>query len=1107
MTKQWTYTYSTNIGAWTVGDLAGIEETEQITNLSATNYQVINTFQYSNAPLAYQVVNTYETMDWSAWTNVVLVTNTVGTGTAAETTTYTYWDPATFGAGSMTLVQSIVHSDGSWVYYAGYDTNGNPTDVYSSFGDVPLSGYSSGRETTYTYDPNSAGVSASGDNGTADPYVPRRTIQEMNGNEVSRSYTVFPSEYERLDIQCTAVGAAWNASGNLITTNVFYTNGPDQFLLQSVLRPDGTMTACNYITNAICQTNIVVSGQPDPTGAYVLDGVSNAAAVNIFGQNVSSADYDVRSGLTLSRDLYSNFDSFDRPQQVTHLDGTTEYTYYACCGLDYTLDKDGVTTEYLYDPDKRQIGYERDNNAGWIAYTNLLDAASRAVGSYRVGSDNSVVTISRSAYDTAGELVARTNALGGATIYTHANNGSTGALVRSTVYPDGGVITNLYYVDGSLKETFGTGAHGKAYGYGYGTDVNGNTCSYTVETNLSATGSLTAEWTETFSDMAGRTTEILYADGHYSQSFYNAQGQLAKQIDPDGVTTLFQYDAKGNLAYTAADMNQNGIIDFSGSDRITQTTNDVTTDHGATVTRSRTYVWLDGQSTGTLVSMAESSANGLTNWQTRFRDTSTPVTTESTTSYGADSRTAITVAPDNSYMINDYSFGRLVSSTHFDSTGVQIGGTTYGYDPQGRQNTMTDARNGTTTLVYNNADLVATNTTPNPGDGSPESTVTTYNNMLQTTGVTQPDATVVNSVYLLTGELGLQYGSRTYPVAYSYDYAGRMQTMTNWSDYAGNSGARVTTWTYDPYRGFLTNKTYAGGTDGPSYTYTGAGRLKTRVWARGITTTYSYGTGGDLTNVSYSDGVTPSVGYAYDRLDRQNSITWTNITDALTYNLANQLQIESFSGGILNGLSVTNGYDSYLRRTMLAALSGSSQLLSATYGYDNASRLASVTDGNNNSATYSYLANSPLVSQITFKQSGLTRMTTTKQWDYLNRLTQISSAPSAAYTSPLTYNYNYNPANQRTKDTLADGSYWIYGYDSLGQVTNGCKYFSTGTPVPGQQFDYTFDTIGNRTQTEAGGDTNGANLRVANYYANNLNQITNRDIPAYVDIMGASDLP
>jgi len=146
------------------------------------------------------------------------------------------------------------------------------------------------------------------------------------------------------------------------------------------------------------------------------------------------------------------------------------------------------------------------------------------------------------------------------------------------------------------------------------------------------------------------------------------------------------------------------------------------------------------------------------------------------------------------------------------------------------------------------------------------------------------------------------------------------------------------------------------------------------------------------------------------------------------------------------------------------------------------------------------------VSQIVFATNGVTRMTTTKQYDYLNRLTQISSQPSAAYTLPLAFNYNYNPANQRTQDTLADGSYWVYGYDSLGQVTNGCKYFSDGTPVAGQQFDYTFDTIGNRTQTQTGGNQSGVPLRVANYYANSLNQITNRDVPGNVDVMGASIL-
>jgi RHS repeat-associated protein len=232
--------------------------------------------------------------------------------------------------------------------------------------------------------------------------------------------------------------------------------------------------------------------------------------------------------------------------------------------------------------------------------------------------------------------------------------------------------------------------------------------------------------------------------------------------------------------------------------------------------------------------------------------------------------------------------------------------------------------------------------------------------------------------------------------------------------------------------------------------------------------------------------------------------TAQDITDTMSYNLANQLLGESFNGGVLNGLAVTNQYDSDLRRTTLSAMASGSSLTTAIYGYDHASRLVSVADAGGNLATNTYLANSPLVSQIVFKQGSTTRMTTTKQYDYLNRLTLISSAPSASYTAPLTFNYNYNAANQRTHNTLADGSYWVYGYDSLGQVTNACKYFADGTPVAGQQFDYTFDTIGNRTQTLAGGDATGANLRTANYYANSLNQITNRDVPPFVDVLGAS---
>jgi RHS repeat-associated protein len=150
------------------------------------------------------------------------------------------------------------------------------------------------------------------------------------------------------------------------------------------------------------------------------------------------------------------------------------------------------------------------------------------------------------------------------------------------------------------------------------------------------------------------------------------------------------------------------------------------------------------------------------------------------------------------------------------------------------------------------------------------------------------------------------------------------------------------------------------------------------------------------------------------------------------------------------------------------------------------------------------LANSPLVGQIAFKQSGTTCMTTTKQYDYLNRLTSISSAPSGTGVAPVPFSYTYNSANQRVQSALVDGSYWSYNYDSLGQVTSGKKYWADGTPVAGQQFDYAFDTIGNRNSTKTGGDETGANQRSASYTNNTLNQITGRDVPGYVDIKGIS---
>jgi hypothetical protein len=64
------------------------------------------------------------------------------------------------------------------------------------------------------------------------------------------------------------------------------------------------------------------------------------------------------------------------------------------------------------------------------------------------------------------------------------------------------------------------------------------------------------------------------------------------------------------------------------------------------------------------------------------------------------------------------------------------------------------------------------------------------------------------------------------------------------------------------------------------------------------------------------------------------------------------------------------------------------------------------------SATYSYLANSPMVEQIAFANNGSAVMTTRKTYDKLNRLRSISTLnPQQATLN--SFSYQYNDANRK----------------------------------------------------------------------------------------------
>jgi RHS repeat-associated protein len=494
----------------------------------------------------------------------------------------------------------------------------------------------------------------------------------------------------------------------------------------------------------------------------------------------------------------------------------------------------------------------------------------------------------------------------------------------------------------------------------------------------------------------------------------------------------------------------------------------------------------------------ETSTDGLRTWNTIWNN-GTAVTSQARTAFDAANgyRYVTNIAPDSSYSVAITRYGTNVSLTRFDSLNNQLSSINYSYDAHGRQNTVTDARTGTTTYTFNDADQVVTVTTPDPGNGA-QVTTNYYDSMGRIWKTTLPDNTSVTNEYFLTGQLKKTYGSRTYPVEYSYDSQGRMKTMKTWQNFAGDSGTAMTTWNYDIYRGWLTNKTYDGGAAGPAYTYTSAGKLKSRVWARGITTTYSYNNAGDLSTVSYSDG-TVGVTNGYNRLGRLAAVTNGTAVCAFTYNNVGQLLSEAYSAGPLAGLTVTNGYDNLLRRSAVA-VSNIAETVSR-YGYDAASRLAAVTNGTL-TASYGYLANSPLIEMMNFKDNGNTRLTVSNRYDALNRLSGKLSTASGGAT--FGFDYAYNSSNQRTAITNEDAARWQYQYDSLGQVTSGKRFWSDGTNVAGQQFEYAFDDVGNRKWASFGGDQYGASLREGFYTNNSLNQITSRTIPGFANVLGSA---
>jgi RHS repeat-associated protein len=382
--------------------------------------------------------------------------------------------------------------------------------------------------------------------------------------------------------------------------------------------------------------------------------------------------------------------------------------------------------------------------------------------------------------------------------------------------------------------------------------------------------------------------------------------------------------------------------------------------------------------------------------------------------------------------------------------------------------------------------------------------------------ITFPNGTQSHYDYDSRGQQVKIWGEGSYPQELIYDplYEDLIELHTfrnelgfngdNWPFVGTNFDATV--WTYDPATGLLLTKTDASGR-GYTNGYDIANALISRSSARGLIITNGYDCFGDIVEKTYSDSGSTVTMTGYNSLGQPTQVSDAFGATVITYDDdGNFTGLEYLGDSPFYGYSLVNGIDPIYGKDSVGIVDqGVATVLRYDFGFDsNTGRFLSVSNGNTE-ITYGYSTNADLVNSTMFKVGGTPILKTARTWDYGYRLRSIQNTEASSCISGNVY--VYDEADHRVQSHLADESKWKYDYNSRNELISGKRYWDDSTAIAGQQYKYSYDAIGNRFSTASGGDSWGANLRLAQYRVNGLNQYTTNDNPAFVQIIGVANAP
>jgi RHS repeat-associated protein len=555
----------------------------------------------------------------------------------------------------------------------------------------------------------------------------------------------------------------------------------------------------------------------------------------------------------------------------------------------------------------------------------------------------------------------------------------------------------------------------------------------------------------------GQVSTITNALGHVTTyNTYNAHGQPLTITDPNGVVTTLTYDLRQRLTSRTVGTEQTsftywptGLLKkatlpdgsyleytYDAAHRLT----DINDAEG-----NRIAYTLDAIGNRTAEQLYDPS-NTLTQTRTRvfnalnqlWKEIGAAGTINVTTEYGYDNsgnQTSISAPLSRNSSQTYDELNRLTQVT------VPLSGTTqYGYNALDQLISVTDPRSKVTSYTYNLLGDLTQQVSPDTG-----TTINTYDsggNLETSKDARNKTATYIHDA--LNRVTQVAYGDQT--IAYGYDVGTNGKgRLTN-----ANDSGHALSFTYDP-QGRVTSKTQVVGTvtRAASYAYTN-GELTSFTTPSGQVITYGY-TNNRVTSIAVN-GTTVLSNVLYEPFGPPRQWSWGNGTLAVRTSDQDGKITQIDSAGLK-----TYAYDDAFRIASVTDALDSS--LNWGYGYDLLDRLTSATR-TGSTFGYSYDANGNRTTQTGTSTSTYTVAANS------NRLTTVSGALTRTYThdaagntltdgtSTLAYNnrgrmkslgkggittnYTYNALGQLIKKSNANITQ-LYFYDEAGHLLG--EYF------------------------------------------------------------------